>query len=75
MSGGIGKLKRTHQDSEGTNEQMLVAQYIYYDPGDPVKTSNVSYQDQVLTLKIVGVFGDAQEAREYKIYRRPNFQD
>ncbi len=75
VSGGIGKLKRTHQDSEGTNEQMLVAQYIYYDPGDPVNTSNVSYQDQVLTLKIVSLFGDAQEAREYKIYRRPNFQD
>ncbi len=74
ISGGIGKLKRTHQDSTGTNEQMLVAEYIYYNQSDPANTSNVSYQDPVLTLKIVSVSGDAQETREYKIYRRPNFQ-
>jgi len=74
VSGGIGKLKRTHQDSEGANEQMLVAGYIYYDPGDPANTSNVSYQEPVLTLKLVGLFGDALETREYKICRRPNFQ-
>jgi len=71
---GIGKLKRTHQDSEGTNEQMLVADYIYYNQSDPDNTSNVTYQDAVLTLKIASVFGDDQETREYKIYRRPNFQ-
>lgn len=74
ISGGIGKLKRTHQDSTGTNEQMLVAEYIYYNQSDPDNTSNVSYQEPLLTLKIASVFGDAQETREYKINRRPNFQ-
>ncbi len=74
ISGGIGKLKRTHQDSAGMNEQMLVAQYIYYDQSDPANTSNVSYQSPLLTLKIASVFGDARETREYKIYRRSNFQ-
>jgi len=74
ISEGIAKLKRTHQDSEGTNEQVLVAEYIYYNVSDPVNTSNVSYENPMLTLKIVSVFGDVQEAREYKIYRRPNFQ-
>jgi prepilin-type N-terminal cleavage/methylation domain-containing protein len=74
VSGGIGKLKRTHQDSEGTNEQMLVAEYIYYNQSDPSNTSDVSYQNPLLTLKIASVLGDAQETREYKVYRRPNFQ-
>ena len=74
VSEEIGKLKRTHQDSEGTNEQMLVAQYIYYNPGDPDNSSNVSYQDPMLLLKVVSAFGDAQETREYKIYCRSNFQ-
>ena len=74
ISEGIGRLKRTHQDSGGTNEQMLVANYIYYNQSDPDNTSDVSYQEAVLTLKIASVFGDAQEMREYKVYQRPNFQ-
>ena len=74
ISGGIGKLKRTHQDSEGLNEQMLVAQYIYYNSSDPANTSNVSYQSPALTLKIVSMIGDAEEAREYQAYHRANFQ-
>ena len=74
ISEGIGKLRRTHQDSGGTNEQTLVADYIYYNLSDPANTSNVSYQMPMLTLKIVSIYGDAQEAREYKTYHRPNFQ-
>ena len=73
ISGGIGKLKRTHQDSVGTDEQVLVAEYVYYNPSDPDNTTEASYESGVLTLKLVAVFGDAEEAREYKIYRRPSF--
>jgi len=73
LSGGIGKLKRTHQDSAGTSEQMLVAEYIYYNPQDPNNTSKTSYQSPVLIVKVVAVFGEAKEIREYKIYPRPNF--
>jgi len=73
VSGGIGKLKRTHQDSVGTDEQRLVAEYVYYNPSDPDNTTKASYESRVLTLKLVAVFGDAEETREYRIYRRPSF--
>jgi len=74
ISGGIGKLKRNHQDSQGSDEQALIAQYVYYNLSDPANTSNVSYQEPMLTLKIACQLEDAQEMREYKIQRRPNFQ-
>ena len=74
ISGGVGTLKRTHQDSEGLDEQMLVAQYVYYDVSDPDNTSNISYQDSALTFKIVSTIGAAIEAREYQAYHRTSFQ-
>jgi len=73
VSQGIGKLKRVHQDSLGQNERVLVAEYIYYDPDDPDHTTKVSYENSVLTVRLVSVFGGAEETREYKIYCRPNF--
>jgi len=73
VSEGIGRLKRTHQDSVGTEEQILVAEYIYYDPNDPGNTTEASYEEPVLTVKIVALFEDAEEVRDYKIYHRPNF--
>ena len=73
VSGSIGKLKRTHQDSVGTDEQLLVAEYIYYNPNDPDNTTKASYESGVLTMQLVAVFGDAEETREYRIYCRPNF--
>ena len=74
IADSIGKLMRTHQDSQGANEQTLVANYIYYNPGDPDNSSNVSYQAPLLDLKIASVFNDTRETREYKINRRPNLQ-
>jgi len=73
VSGGIGKLRRTHQDSVGTDEQLLVAEYIYYNPSDPDNTTKASYESGVLIMQLVAVFGDAEETREYRIYCRPNF--
>lgn len=72
VSAGMGTLKRRHQDSAGADEQMVVAEYIYYNPGDP-ETTQVSYQSPMLNLKVVGSLRDAQEIKEQSIYRRPNF--
>lgn len=73
LSGGIGKLKRNHWSSAGANYDTLIAEYICYDPGDPVNTSNVSYQKPALTVKLTALFGDARETREYRVNRRSNF--
>lgn len=70
---GIGRLKRTHQDSNGTNEQIFVAENIYYNTGDPANTTWISYQSPVLDLKIVTSFGEALTIRELEICRRINF--
>jgi len=72
LTDGIGKLKRTHWSSAGANEQNLVANYIYYEPDDPENTSQVSYQQPVITLQVTALFGDITEAREYKMKHRPN---
>ena len=71
LSGGIGKLKRNHSSSAGLNNDTLVAQYISYDPDDPVNTSNVSYASPVLIAKLVAVFTDKSESREYRVSCRP----
>lgn len=73
LSDEIGKLKRNHWSSAGANAEILVAEYIFYDPDDPVNSSNVSYQDSILAVKLVALFGDAGETREYRISRRQNF--
>ena len=71
---GIGKLKRTHQDSSGIDEQTLVAENIYYyNPLDPDNTTQITSQNLVLDFKIVTSFGEALAVREHKIYCRPNF--
>jgi len=71
LSGGIGRLKRNHSSSAGLNNETLVAQYISYEPADPVNTSNVSYTSPSLTVKLVAVFADASETREYQVSCRP----
>ena len=73
LSDEIGKLKRNHWSSAGADADTLVAEYIFYDPDDPVNTSNVSYQNPVLTVKLTALFGDASETREFGIVRRQNF--
>ncbi len=72
LSGGIGRLKRNHWSSAGASEYTLVAEYVYYNPGDSENTSMVSYQNRVLTLRLTALFGDASESAEYRITRRPS---
>ena len=69
----IGKLKRRHWSSSGANEQTLIATHIYYAPGDPYNTSNVSYQDSVLTVQLSALSEKIMETREYRVRHRPNF--
>ena len=71
LTGGIGILKRNHSSSAGLNNETLVAQHISYDPADPVNTSNVSYASPSLILKLVAIFADASETREYQVSCRP----
>lgn len=71
-SSGVGKLKRTYL-SGGTTVQTLIAQYIYYNADNATNTSNVSYQNPLLTVKLTAVFEQEIESREYQITHRPNF--
>jgi len=72
LTDGIGKLQRTHWSSAGVNQQTLIADHIYYAPGDPEATSQASYQAPVLTLQLTSLVDDAMEMREYRIKHRPN---
>ena len=72
MSDGVGKLKRTHWSSAGANEETLVAEYIYYNPGAP-DTTEASYTSPVLTVQITSSLGEANQTKEYRVWHRPNF--
>ena len=72
LSAGIGTLKRNHWSSAGLDRDILVAEHIYYDSGDPSNTSQASYQSPVLTLQLTALYGNTMETREYSINCRPN---
>ena len=74
LSGGVGELKRRHWNSAGVDENTLIAKHLYYDPSDPANTSNASYQDPVLTVKLHALVSNASETREYQSIHRPTFQ-
>ncbi|MFC1862104.1 type II secretion system protein J [Chloroflexota bacterium] len=69
LTDGIGKLKRTYSIA-GASEDTMVAQYIYYDPNDTDNTSDTSYQNSVLTVRLMAVLEEFVETREYRIKRR-----
>lgn len=71
LTDGVGQLKRTYV-SGGTSGQSRIAQYIYYDLSDVANTSNTSYQDPVLTVKLTALLESIQETREYRVKRRPD---
>lgn len=72
ITNGIGKLKRSHWSSAGVNEETLVAEYIYYNPDDPLETSKADYLSPELTIELTSVSDETRETREYKITRRPS---
>jgi len=67
LSGGIGKLQRTHWVDAVVAEQTLVAEYIDYN------ATEVIYNTPVLTLQITASLGEAEETKEYRVWRRPQF--
>ncbi len=73
LSDGVGKLKRSHWSSAGASEETLIAEYIYYDLDDPENTSKPAYQSPVLTIRLVALYEETRETREYQVIRRPNF--
>ncbi len=73
VAGGVGQLVRELQSSSGINQNLLVANHIYYNPADPGNSTNITYQSPVLNLRAVTHFGSANATRNYQIYRRPNF--
>lgn len=73
LTDGVGTLQRVHWNSDGLNEQTLVAQHIYYDFSDPDGTSQASYQSSVLMVQLASLFEETMENREYQILHRPNF--
>jgi len=73
LTDGIGKLKRYHWSSVGTNRHTLIAKYIYYNSGDSEETSNVEYQSPELTVRLTAIFEEVRESREYRVIHRPNF--
>lgn len=73
LSGGVGKLKRNHWSSAGASEETLIAEHIYYDPSDPENSSKAVYLSPELTIRLVALYEEARETREYKVIRRPNF--
>ena len=72
VTDGIGKLKRIHWSSAGTNEQTLIAEYIYSDSSDIDDSSKASYESPVLTVQLTALFEEFLEIKEYTIKRRPN---
>lgn len=67
ISGGVGQLKRRHQDSNGTDQQTLIANYI-----DPT-TTNVTYHTPTLTLRVAARSSGTSEVMVYEVYPRPNY--
>ena len=74
LTEGIGVLKRNHSSSAGADDDLIVGMSLYYDPNDPGSTSNTSYLDSVLTVKLCAVLDDSTETRTYSYVPRPDFQ-
>jgi len=68
-SENIYSLKRSHSYTGGETEEMMVAGYIFYQPGADY-TSDSSYDDPVLVLSLTSIYNDFRETREYRIKRR-----
>ena len=70
---GSGRLMRQYWTSDGTLQETLAADRLYYNSDDPENSSTASYSSPVLNVKLKSVSGNMSEAREYTIIRRPDF--
>lgn len=68
-SNNLYSLKRAHTISGGSTEEVIVADYIFYQPGTEY-SSNSSYNNPDILVNITSKFDDMRESREYRIKRR-----
>ena len=73
MPGGAKKLVRRHWTDDLLDEQLLISEYIDYNPGDGVSTEVISYDSPILKVRITATFGEVTVSREYEASRRPTF--
>ncbi len=72
LANGIGSLKRNHWSTAGDNQTTLIAGSIYYNPVDTVNTTSLSYEGELLTVRVTALCENTMETREYIISRRTN---
>jgi len=68
-SDNLYSLKRTNTVSGGPTTEMMIADYIFYQPGTE-NSSATSYSDGIIQVNVTSIFDDIRESREYKIVRR-----
>ena len=68
-SNNLYSLKRTHSIIDGSTEQAMIADYIFYQPGSE-NSSDASYSAGIVQVNLTSIFDDTRESREYKIRRR-----
>jgi prepilin-type N-terminal cleavage/methylation domain-containing protein len=68
-SNNLYSLKRTHTDSDNITQETMIADYIFYQPGNEY-SSNTTQNGSIIHVNITSIFGDLRESREYQIKRR-----
>jgi prepilin-type N-terminal cleavage/methylation domain-containing protein len=68
-SDNLYSLKRTHTYSGNITTEVMVADYIFYQPGSE-NSSDTSVSNEFIQVDITSIFDDIRESREYKIIRR-----
>jgi prepilin-type N-terminal cleavage/methylation domain-containing protein len=68
MSGGLKRLMRNDQTA---GQQIMIAEYIYYNPvGDPDNSTRVISDQNPVTLQITATSGDTTVMRQYEATQR-----
>ncbi len=72
MSDGMKRLIRQKQVGDEPEEQILIAENIYYDPdGDPSNSTKViDYESPTLTVKMTATCGETTVSRQYETTQR-----
>ncbi len=66
-----GNLKRLIRDDQTANQQIMIAEYIYYNLNDPDNSTRVvGYQNPKLTVRIAATSGMTTVRRQYEATQR-----
>lgn len=75
ISGNVGMLTRHIQNASGTeNSTMKIADYVYYNLSDTANTTQISYSNGMLNLRVTTMMGSLQNSKTYSVYPRPIFE-